>query len=139
MDNKEIKALNDLKNALLSVNGSLLKLGKNKDDVVILLPDDDFNYFDNILSSGVGSFSNFYMKVDSDRFTLSGIMISKYGKEVKGVQYASIYYSVFTVYFNVFNRHGYKRKFQSECYEVYYSSQLVYFDLVCVELLNEQV
>lgn len=43
MDNKEIKALNDLKNALLSVNGSLLKLGKNKDDVVILLPDSDFN------------------------------------------------------------------------------------------------
>ena len=82
MDNKEIKALNDLKNALLSVNGSLLKLGKNKDDVVILLPDGDFNYFDNILSSSVSSFSNFYMKVDSDRFTLSGIMISKYGKEI---------------------------------------------------------
>ena len=82
MDNKEIKALNDLKNALLSVNGSLLKLGKNKDDVVILLPDGDFNYFDNILSSGVSSFSNFYVKVDSDKFTLSGIMISKYGKVV---------------------------------------------------------
>lgn len=82
MDNKEIKALNDLKNALLSVNGSLLKLGKNKDDVVILLPDGDFNYFDNILSTGVGIFSNFYVKVDSNRFTLSGIMISKYGKEI---------------------------------------------------------
>ena len=82
MDNKEVKALNDLKNALLSVNGSLLKLGKNKDDVVILLPDGDFNYFDNILSAGVGIFSNFYVKVDSNRFTLSGIMISKYGKEI---------------------------------------------------------
>ena len=118
MDNKEIKALNDLKNALLSVNGSLLKLGKNKDDVVILLPDGDFNYF------------------DSDKFTLSGIMISKYGKEV---QYASIYYSVSVVLSTMFDRYEHERKFQSECYEVYYSSQFVYFDLVCLELLNEQI
>ena len=136
MDNKEIKALNDLKNALLSVNGSLLKLGKNKDDVVILLPDGDFNYFDNILSSGVSSFSNFYVKVDSDKFTLSGIMISKYGKEV---QYASIYYSVSVVLSAMFDRYEHERKFQSERYEVYYSSQFVYFDLVCLELLNEQI
>lgn len=82
MDNKEFTALSDIKKSLLSLNGALLRLGKNKDDVVILLPDGDFNYFDNILSSGVGSFSNFYMKVDNDRFTLSGIMISKYGKKV---------------------------------------------------------
>ena len=81
MEQKEITALTDLKKALLSVNGSLLRLGINKDDVTIVIPKDEFNYFTNILSSGVSGLSNFYIKVDENTFTLSGIVITKKFKE----------------------------------------------------------
>lgn len=81
MDNKEFTALSDIKKSLLSLNGALLRLGKNKEDVVILLPDGDFAYFENILSSGVSSLSNFYIKISDDEFSLSGIRIQKYSKE----------------------------------------------------------
>ena len=81
MEQKEITALTDLKKALLSVNGSLLRLGINKNDVTIVIPKDEFNYFTNILSSGVSGLSNFYIKVDEDTFTLSGIVITKKFKE----------------------------------------------------------
>lgn len=81
MEQKEITALTDLKKALLSVNGSLLRLGINKDDVTIVIPKDEFNYFTNILSSGVSGLSNFYIKVNEDMFTLSGIKVTKKFKE----------------------------------------------------------
>ena len=81
MEQKEITALTDLKKALLSVNGSLLRLGINKDDVTIVIPKDEFNYFTNILSSGVSGLSNFYIKIDEDTFTLSGITVTKKFKE----------------------------------------------------------
>lgn len=70
-----------LKKSLLSLNGCITRLGKNKEDVVILLPDGDFAYFENILSSGVSSLSNFYIKVSDSEFSLSGIRIQKYSKE----------------------------------------------------------
>ena len=81
MEQKEITALTDHKKALLSVNGSLLRLGINKNDVTIVIPKDEFNYFTNILSSGVSGLSNFYIKVDDDTFTLSGINVTKKFKE----------------------------------------------------------
>lgn len=81
MEQKEITALTDLKKALLSVNGNLLRLGINKDDVTVVIPKDEFNYFTNILSSGVSGLSNFYIKVDENTFTLSGIVITKKFKE----------------------------------------------------------
>ena len=81
MEQKEITALTDLKKALLSVNGSLLRLGINKDDVTIVIHKDEFNYFTNILSSGVSGLSNFYIKIDEGTFTLSGITVTKKFKE----------------------------------------------------------
>ncbi len=77
MEVKEIEALNDLRKALLQVNGAISRLGKDKGDMVIVLPKDDWNYFNNVLSSGVSSFSNFYIKINDNEFTLSGIRVQK--------------------------------------------------------------
>lgn len=82
MDVQEIVALNDLRKALLSVNGAVSHLGKDKNEMVIILPNDDFVYFRNVLSSGVSSFSNYYISISDNEFTLSGIKISRQVKEV---------------------------------------------------------
>lgn len=82
MDAQEIVALNDLRKALLSVNGAVGRLGKDKNDMVICLPNDDWVYFDNVLSSGVSSFSNYYIKINNDTFTLSGIRVTRKVKEI---------------------------------------------------------
>ena len=66
-----------LKNTLLQLNGALLRLGINKEEVVIILPRHDFSYFKNVLESGNGSLSKFYIPVDDDSFKLSGITISR--------------------------------------------------------------
>lgn len=79
MEVKEIEALNDLRKALLQVNGAISRLGKDKGDMVIVLPKDDWNYFNNVLSSGVSSFSNFYIKISDNEFTLSGIRVQRQG------------------------------------------------------------
>ena len=77
MDVQEIVALNDLRKALLSVNGAIGRLGRDKDDMVVILPNDDWVYFNNVLSSGVSSFSNFYISISDNEFTLSGIRVQK--------------------------------------------------------------
>lgn len=77
METKEIEALNDLRKALLQVNGSISRLGKDKNEIVIILPKDDWNYFNNVLSSGVSSFSNFYIRINDYEFSLSGIKIQR--------------------------------------------------------------
>lgn len=82
MDVQEIVALNDLRKALLSVNGAIGRLGRDKDEMVVVLPNDDWVYFDNVLSSGVSSFSNFYISLSDYEFTLSGVRVSR---QVKGV------------------------------------------------------
>ena len=82
MDVQEIVALNDLRKALLTINGAVSRLGKDKNEMVIILPNDDFVYFRNVLSSGVSSFSNYYISVSDDEFTLSGIRVSRHVKEV---------------------------------------------------------
>ena len=66
-----------LKNTLLQLNGALLRLGINKEEVVIILPRHDFSYFKNVLESGNGSLAKFYIPVDDDSFKLSGITISR--------------------------------------------------------------
>ena len=81
MNQKELIALSDLKKALLSINGAMSRLGKDKNEMLIVIPKNDFNYFVNILSSGVSSLSNFYVKVDEDTFTLCGICVTKNFKE----------------------------------------------------------
>ena len=66
-----------LKNTLLQLNGALLRLGINKEEVVIILPRHDFSYFKNVLESGNAGLAKFYIPVDDDSFKLSGITISR--------------------------------------------------------------
>ena len=66
-----------LKNTLLQLNGALLRLGVNTEEVVIILPRHDFSYFKNVLESGNGSLAKFYIHIDDDSFKLSGITISR--------------------------------------------------------------
>ena len=66
-----------LKNTLLQLNGALLRLGINKEEVVIILPRHDFSYFKNVLESGNAGLAKFYIPVDVDSFKLSGITISR--------------------------------------------------------------
>ena len=73
----EILEFDKLKSALLQINGSLLRLGVNTEDVVIILPRHDFSYFKNVLESGNGSLAKFYIPVDDDTFKLSGITVSR--------------------------------------------------------------
>lgn len=80
MDDKEIKALHDLKEALLKINGALLRTGVNKDEVIVLLPDVDFVYMKRVLETSNTGLSKFYLKVCDEEFTLSGIKIRKYSK-----------------------------------------------------------
>ena len=77
MDVQEIVALNDLRKALLSVNGAIGRLGKDKNDMLVVLPNDDWVYFDNVLNSGVSSFSNYYIKINNDEFTICGIRVAR--------------------------------------------------------------
>ena len=81
MDVQEIVALNDLRKALLSVNGAIRRLGRDKDEMVVVLPNDDWVYFNNVLSSGVSSFSNFYISISDYEFTLSGVKVTRKTKE----------------------------------------------------------
>ncbi len=77
MDVQEIVALNDLRKALLSINGASRRLGISTNEVVIILPRHDFSYFKNVLESGNGSLAKFYIHIDDDTFKLSGITISR--------------------------------------------------------------
>ncbi len=83
MNTREIQALQDLQKALLSINGASRRLGINTNEVVIILPRHDFSYFKNVLESGNGSLSKFYIPVDDDSFKLSGITISRSKVEEK--------------------------------------------------------
>ena len=78
MDAKELEAFKKLKDGLMSINGALSKLGKDKDDLIVCLPSSEFAYFKTVLDSGVSSASNFYTRVSDDEFQLSGIRIKKY-------------------------------------------------------------
>ena len=86
MDVQEIVALNDLRKALLSVNGAIGRLGVNTEEVIIILPRHDFSYFKNVLESGNGSLAKFYIPVDDKSFKLSGITISRNKGEVSELE-----------------------------------------------------
>ena len=55
-----------LKNTRLQLNGALLRLGISKEDTHIVLPKDDWMYFNNVLSSGQSSMSKYYQSVNSN-------------------------------------------------------------------------
>ena len=82
MDVQEIVALNDLRKALLSVNGAIGRLGRDKDEMTVVLPNDDWVYFNNVLSSGVSSFSNYHVSISDNEFTLSGIRVTRKTEEI---------------------------------------------------------
>jgi hypothetical protein len=82
----EIFEFDKLKNALLQINGSLLRLGINTEEVVIILPRHDFSYFKNVLESGNAGLAKFYIPVDDDSFKLSGITISRNKGEVSELE-----------------------------------------------------
>ena len=86
MDVQEIVALNDLRKALLSVNGAIGRLGRDKDEMFVVLPRHDFSYFKNVLESGNAGLAKFYIPVDDDSFKLSGITISRNKGEVDGLE-----------------------------------------------------
>ena len=65
-----------LNNTLLQLNGTLLRLGINKEDTHIVLPKSDWVYFNNVLSSGQSSISKYYQSVSDKEFTLSGVSIT---------------------------------------------------------------
>lgn len=79
----EILEFDKLKSALLQINGSLLRLGINTNEVVIILPRHDFSYFKNVLESGNAGLAKFYIHIDDDSFKLSGITISRNKVEEK--------------------------------------------------------
>ena len=83
MDINKTQALHDLQKALLSINGAGRRLGINTEEVVIILPRHDFSYFKNVLESGNGSLTKFYIPVNDDSFKLSGITISRNKVEEK--------------------------------------------------------
>ena len=70
-----------LKNTLLQLNGALLRLGINKEDTHIVLPKSDWVYFDNVLSSGQSSMSEYYQSISDKQFILSGVSITYGVKE----------------------------------------------------------
>ena len=79
----EILEFDKLKSAILQINGSLLRLGINTEEVVIILPRHDFSYFKNVLESGNAGLAKFYIHIDDDSFKLSGITISRNKVEEK--------------------------------------------------------
>ena len=73
--------LNKLKDSLLALNGSLLRLGVNKDEVIILLPNTEWNYINIALQKEKSQYSKYYSKVDDKEFMLGGIKVKKYRGE----------------------------------------------------------
>ena len=75
MDINKTQALQDLQKALLSINGASRRLGINTEEVVIILPRHDFSYFKNVLESGNGRLSKFYIPVDDDSLSYQELQL----------------------------------------------------------------
>ena len=86
MDINKTQALQDLQKALLSINGACRRLEINTEEVVIILPRHDFSYFKNVLESGNGNLTKFYIPIDVDSFKLSGITISRNKEELSELE-----------------------------------------------------
>ena len=78
---KENKAFNDLVDSLLKLNGALLKTGTNKDEVVIVIPREDWRYMFNVLSYENTKANKFfqYDENSQNEFKLSGIVVRSFG------------------------------------------------------------
>lgn len=80
--NIENQAVKSFTEALLAINGALLKSGSNKDEVVIMLPREDFNWWFTVLQYPNSPASKFfkYNPQDLTEFTLAGIKVRSFGK-----------------------------------------------------------
>lgn len=78
----ERQAVKSFTEALLAINGALLKSGSNKDEAVIMLPKEDFKYFFTVLQYPNTPASKFfkYDQQDLSEFTLAGIKVRSFGK-----------------------------------------------------------
>lgn len=73
---QENKAFNDIKDALLSMNGALLRCGVNKDDVIINIARLDWVYMKEVLSYETSNYHKFFkLTNDEDVFILAGIKV----------------------------------------------------------------
>lgn len=78
----ERQAIKSFTEALLAINGALLKSGSNKDEAVIMLPKEDFSWWFTVLQYPNSPASKFF-KYDPDNkteFTLAGIKVRSFGK-----------------------------------------------------------
>lgn len=78
----ERQAVKSFTEALLAINGAMLKSGSSKDEVVIMLPREDFNWWFSVLQYPNSPASKFF-KYDSDNkteFMLAGIKVRSFGK-----------------------------------------------------------
>lgn len=80
--NIENQAVKSFTEALLAINGALLKSGSNKDEAVIMLPREDFNWWFTVLQYPNSPASKFfkYDPQDLNEFTLAGIKVRSFGK-----------------------------------------------------------
>lgn len=78
----ERQAIKSFTEALLAINGALLKSGSNKDEVVIMLPKYDYQYWFTVLQYPNSPASKFfkYDPQDLNEFTLAGIKVRSFGK-----------------------------------------------------------
>lgn len=79
---RENKSVTDLTNALLKINGALLRSGTSKDDVVLMLPREDWLWLYTVLQYET-TYGHKFFKFDAEipnEFKLSGITIRSFKK-----------------------------------------------------------
>lgn len=76
----ENKAINDFKDALLKINGALLKSGTDTSEVVIMLPKEDWNYWYTVLSYENSNANKFFKPSEElpNEFKLGGIKVRSF-------------------------------------------------------------
>lgn len=77
----ENKAVNDFKDALLKINGALLKSGTDTSEVVIMLPKEDWKWWYTVLSYENSNANKFFKPSDElpNEFKLGGISVRSFG------------------------------------------------------------
>ena len=72
-----------LKNALLAINGSLIRLGVNTEETFIVLPKYEWSYFNLVLKTKQSGMHKFYQETDDTSFMLAGLKIVSSVSQVK--------------------------------------------------------
>lgn len=77
----EILEFDKLKSALLQINGSLLRLGVDREDMYVVLPSHDWAHFNIVLKTKQSGLHKFYKEVDDFSFMLAGLKVVSSTKE----------------------------------------------------------